>query len=247
MSNIQQNDPFKKREFYLIYASFLPNKVSESAYIWLKIQFMKLIKGTCIVILLGLTIQYSFAQTELKGVFYNSIKTPIDCSCAIQKYLSYVKEDGTKSLMTLCFDTEPGDYYEIFDNETITVVGDIITKTCGNGKNYLVLNVQKSTMEPNNRMLQYPEALKELNNTNNPKTPITKELTASGNYLSAYSTKDDWSKFNNCTNCGRLGNDYQTIYNFDRIATYPTGFDPKIQVWGTKEGNTFYVSKWKKL
>lgn len=208
---------------------------------------MKLIKGTCIGILLVLTIQYSSAQTELKGAFYNSIKTPIDCSCAIQKYLSYVKDDGTKSLMTLCFDTEPGDYYQIFDNETITVVGDIITKTCENGKNYLVLNVQKSTMEPNNRILQYPETLKQLNNSNEPIRPSSNELTATGNYLSAFSTKDDWSKFSNCSNCGRLGNDYQTIYNFDRIATYPTDFNSKIQVWGTREGNTFYVTKWKQL
>ncbi|MNY26211.1 hypothetical protein D3C86_1600450 [compost metagenome] len=76
-----------------------------------------------------------------------------------------------------------------------------------------------------------------------PAKPKVAETSMEGNFMPKGSTKDTWSDYNHCNSCGMLnGNKSQPII-FDRISSMPD-YGARIKVWGTKEGKSFYVTRW---
>lgn len=211
-----------------------------------------------LVLLLTSASTFIFAQQAqtLKGTYRSSDQNTISCPCNSQGLLSYVNNTGKHQLLTLCFDTEPGDFYTIYNGENISVSGYVYCNvTCENGQQYCVMYVTGSEIQIQQRQLMIPESIKKLN------TNIPKELIASGKsvktskysgyYIEKYSTKTAWYGFDECTNCGKLiissqdGKDYREIdINFDRAGSFPKNTFSSVEVEGYQEGNFFYVTNW---
>lgn len=174
---------------------------------------------------------------KLSGVYKNNTENTIMCDCNTQGLLKYFSNEGKLIILTLCFDTEPGDFYKIYDDEKITVEGDVKNVQCANGENYNVLFVEKSYLPASQRQVVLPEALK------NDKVEVMME----GSYMLAGSTKSDWSNYKHCTDCGVLnGNKSQPVV-FDRLEKKPDmSKSPYVdlRVWGNSEGKSFYVTRW---
>lgn len=200
----------------------------------------------------------SFAQDyqTITGIYYNTNVNTILCGCNTQGLLSYVASDGNSYGMTLCFDTEPGNFYQIYDGEEITVEGEVKNVPCANGQSYLVLYVQTSELQVMNRMLVADEFIKKQSIPSKQKTPAkpattskekpSSEITLQGHYTEKGSTMNDWRNFSNCKACGALNNNLDQPIIFDKISTAPE-YMVNIKVWGYKEGKNFYVTKWQKL
>lgn len=187
----------------------------------------------------------SYAQQgykQISGTYYKNNAKTVMCGCNSQGLLSYVASDGKNYTMTLCFDTEPGSFYEIFDGESITVEGNVKNVPCDNGQSYLVLYVVKSQMEMMNRRELVPEFIKKQAKSTPSKSKVS-ETTLEGNYVPKASTMDDWSDYDHCSSCGMLNGNRSLPIIFDRINNAPDGW-ANIKVWGTKEGNKFYVTRW---
>lgn len=84
----------------------------------------------------------------------------IGCGCNSPGLLNYEDINGTLHTLMLCFDTEPGSFYEIFNEEGITVEGNMRTVTCDDSELHQVLFVEKSEMEVLNRRELIPEFIK---------------------------------------------------------------------------------------
>lgn len=98
-------------------------------------------------------------SATLTGTFRNN--DLVRCPCNVQGLLNYMY-NGEPTLLTLCFDTEPGDYYELFNGETITVQGWYELKTFADGKEYYVFYVNNCTPEHMvNRKMLYPQFIKQ--------------------------------------------------------------------------------------
>jgi|GEM_PF-6651350 len=105
----------------------------------------------------------SYAQEyrRITGNYYKNGPTTVMCDCNSQGLLAYVASDGNPYTMTLCFDTEPGSFYEIYDAEQITVQGIVKNVPCANGKSYLVLYVEQSELPMQSRKELVPEFIKQ--------------------------------------------------------------------------------------
>lgn len=181
----------------------------------------------------------------ISGTYYTNNANTVMCGCNSQGLLAYVASDGNNYTMTLCFDTEPGSFYEIFSGENITVEGNVKNVPCANGQSYLVLYVVKSKLPALNRRELVPEFIKKQTSQATPPKAKTAETSLEGSYMPKGSTKDVWTDYNHCNSCGMLnGNKSQPII-FDRIHSVPD-YGWNIKVWGTKEGKNFYVTRWER-
>lgn len=181
---------------------------------------------------------------KISGTFYNNSKSTVSCGCSAKGLLSYVKENGETFTMILCFDTEPGSFYEIFNGEKITVEGNVKNTKCSDGQSYLVLYVIKSKLPISSRKEIMPAELKLKQNILPAKqTIVAPEATMQGFYVAKGSTRDDWSNYKDCDYCGRFEDNRSVRIIFDGAKTYPST-SGNIKVWGTKEENNFYVTKW---
>lgn len=185
---------------------------------------------------------------KITGTYLNVTES---CDCNSLGFLKYVDASGVEKRMYLCFDSEPGSHYEIFNNEKITVEGVVTGMACGkDGKTFLTMYVQKSVLPMQNRREIVPEFIKQ-QNQNLPKSQSNlksassgKEQVMTGYYTEKGSTKDDWSDCSHCTNCGRLNNDRSVTINFDRLSEFPTYHISKLKVVGYREGRNFFVTRW---
>ncbi|WP_148235472.1 hypothetical protein [Fluviicola taffensis] len=208
-----------------------------------------LLKKATLFFVFAFAMTASYAQQgyqRISGTYYKNSANTVTCGCSTQGLLAYVASDGNAYTMTICFDTEPGSFYEIFNEENITVEGEVKNVLCDNGQSYLVLYVVKSELPIMNRRELVPEFIKQQSNqTKKPGTPSSskKETMLEGSYMPKGSTMDDWSDYSHCNSCGMLnGNKSQPII-FDRISTVPD-YMWQVKVWGIKEGNNFYVTRW---
>ncbi len=216
-----------------------------------------IIKNTLVLVFAGISTFVSAQQVQtLKGVYRSGDKNTIQCPCNSQGLLSYVNQQGESKLLTLCFDTEPGDFYTIYNGEELTVTGHTYCNvTCDNGQKYCVMYVTRSEMQIQQRQLMTPESIKKLN-TNIPKELVSNSQSKkmsqyTGSYIEKYSTKTTWYGFDGCTHCGRLGiysqngQEYREIdISFDRAGSYPQNTFSRIEVEGYHEGDFFYVTNW---
>ncbi len=211
---------------------------------------MKKLVKISLTLFFALVINSLYAQQyqTIRGRYYNQLQNAVNCNCQIQGYVYYQASDGIFYNMTLCFDSEPGNFYQIYDGEEITVSGNVSSKPCANGKSYLVMTVNKSVLAPgvNRKVLFNAAPAKPATNTAN--QPTTTSM--SGYFTLRGTTKDDWSIFDgvNCNACGRFDHQRNIIVNFDGIGTnsdalYHVG---KIKVYGTLSGKIFKVSRWER-
>lgn len=100
---------------------------------------------------------------KITGVFQKELTNSIQCTCFTQAYIRHTDTDNVSKILTLCFDTEKGDYYEIADGETITVEGYQKSEPCANNKSYLVLYVVKTNINTANRKMLIPAFMKKQN------------------------------------------------------------------------------------
>ncbi|WP_343605388.1 hypothetical protein [Fluviicola sp.] len=84
----------------------------------------------------------------------------VNCGCNSPGILHYEDAEGDPHTLLLCFDTEPGSFYEIFEGEGITVEGNLRLVTCDDSETHEVLFVVKSEMEIQNRRELVPEFIK---------------------------------------------------------------------------------------
>ncbi len=98
-------------------------------------------------------------QKTLSGKFS---KVTQECGCAAFGLLSYTENNATTRTY-LCFDSEPGDFYEIQSGEEITVSGISKGIICANGTNYKNLYVTSSQLAMRNRQMLVPEFIKTQN------------------------------------------------------------------------------------
>ncbi|WP_300666123.1 hypothetical protein [Fluviicola sp.] len=128
------------------------------------------LKGIGFFFLCTFSIGISFSQQDYKrvtgsyripGNAGNNGNTPvINCGCNSPGLLNYEAADGSTHTLILCFDTEPGGFYEIFDEEGISVEGNLRSVTCDDSELHEVLYVVKSEMEVLNRKELIPESIK---------------------------------------------------------------------------------------
>ncbi|TXI86741.1 MAG: CAP domain-containing protein [Crocinitomicaceae bacterium] len=90
-------------------------------------------------------------------------KATASCGCFAFGLLTYTDEKGKKTNTYLCFDSEPGDFYEIQNGEELTVTGISKGIRCTNGTLYKNIYVVSSKLEPLNRRLLVPEFIKQQN------------------------------------------------------------------------------------
>jgi len=109
-----------------------------------------------------LLISHTFGQqtTTLSGTFS---KVTVDCGCYAMGLLNYTDEKGQKTRTYLCFDSEPGDFYEIQNGEQITVTGINKGIACSNGTTYKNIYVLSSKLTESSRKLSVPKFIKEQN------------------------------------------------------------------------------------
>lgn len=199
----------------------------------------------CMLLFTAVTGYSQQGYQKISGTYYTNNANTVMCGCNSQGLLGYAASDGTNYTMTLCFDTEPGSFYEIFNGENITVEGNVKNVPCANGKSYLVLYVVKSQLPALNRRELVPEFIKKQSSQAVPSKGKAVETTLEGSYMPKGSTKDVWSDYDHCNSCGMLnGNKPQPII-FDRINSVPD-YNSYIKVWGTKEGTNFYVTRWER-
>lgn len=110
--------------------------------------------------ILGLAI--SCLGQELKTLSGKFSVVSEACGCSAFGMLSYV-ENGVSTRAYLCFDSEPGDFYEIQSGEEITVSGIEKGILCSNGTLYKNLYVFSSELPILNRQMLVPEFLKKQN------------------------------------------------------------------------------------
>lgn len=198
-------------------------------------------------IVIGFTV-FSQDYQKITGTF---LTTTANCECNSLGFLKYTEANGTERRIYLCFDSEPGSYYEIYNNEPITVEGIVQGMSCGTDrKTFWTMYVQKSTLQVQNRRELVPEFIKKQNKN----VPVTdrsssksKEQVLTGYYTEKGSTKDSWSDCSHCTNCGRLNNNRNQTINFDRINSHPEYHIGNLRVYGYTEGRDFFVTRWELL
>lgn len=219
---------------------------------------MKNLKKSILLAFCILSISCSYGQDykTYSGTYQNRLEGAINCFCNVQAYLNFKASDGKVYNVTLCFDSEPGDFYQIFNNETITVEGYVSYKPCKDGNKYLVMDVVKTTTEPIQRQVIFFEFQKKKANTNNSSSKggntgssnnaSTKVL--SGNFTLKGTTMDDWSEFDNCKLCGRFDSNPNIIVKFDKTdATEDDLYFSRLKVYGTQTGSVFQVTHWEKI
>lgn len=150
-----------------------------------------------IVALLISTVSISFSQSQntvgyktLIGRYKTNSANSIICPCNTQGLFRYYYNDK-EQLLTLCFDKVKTDYYQIYNDEVITIGGNYVTKTCSNGQNYLVFEVEEYSFEDNTlqRQLIKPVMINKQPSTAVkplPKTETTKQVTS---FTGIYSSK----------------------------------------------------------
>lgn len=212
----------------------------------------QLLNFRCTLTFLWITTALSFAQDTqtLTGTFQNDNSSTTSCSCNSPGLLNYTGRDKMQHTIKLCFDTEPGSFYEIFDGETITLSGSTKKITCEDGKEYEIFYVDHSIMDVMNRREIVPDFVKtgkitQKDPEETPSEETTDIETITGSYVPKGRTMDDWSAFKNCKACGRFSDQKNLVINFDRISTSPDDLGVEIQVWGTRELGNFYVTEWK--
>lgn len=110
--------------------------------------------------LLSFSICFGQQNIQLTGTFSKVNK---NCGCYSPGLLSYTDEKGVKTRTYLCFDSEPGDFFEIYNNEKITVSGIEQGIRCSDDILYKNLYVTSSQMEMVSRKLIVPEFIKKQN------------------------------------------------------------------------------------
>jgi len=188
---------------------------------------------------------------KISGVYRKNTERTVMCDCSTQGLLSFVESNRGKNTVTLCFDSEPGSFYEIFDGENITVEGHVRSVHCANGKPYLVMYVEKSRLPMMQRQLVLPEALKksqgvEQKIVTSPPPITNEEVMLEGSYMPSGSTKDNWSDYDDCNICGMINGNIRQPIIFERFKTNPD-YGQNIRVWGTTKGRNFYVTRWEPI
>lgn len=116
---------------------------------------------TALITMISASILFAQDYQKITGTYTNP---GADCQCNSLGFLSYTKSNGEQSRMYLCFDSEPGSFYEIYDNEQITVEGTVKGMSCGNdGKTFWTMYVHKSVLPMRNRLELVPEFIKKQN------------------------------------------------------------------------------------
>lgn len=96
---------------------------------------------------------------------YSQNTFKVNCGCNSPGILNYEDGQGNPHTLLLCFDTEPGSFYEIFEGEGIEVEGNVRLVTCDDSEIHEVLFVVKSEMEIQNRRELVPEFIKKQSKT----------------------------------------------------------------------------------
>lgn len=174
-----------------------------------------------------------------------------NCNCSNQGYVQYLGQDGKTYYLTVCFDSEKGDFYQLYHNEPITVDGIVKSTPCGN-TNYLVMhstqhyvnnNMQRQVIPKPNFSSSNKQGQRQVNETGT-------IVTLTGDFVERGSTMSDWSAFDgvDCVKCGVFYDDFRTIINLDgtdinKDDLYRMG---TLTVTGTKIGKIVYVTSYRK-
>lgn len=166
------------------------------------------VKMNALLLFTLLTFGPVFSQNyqKLTGIYKKNSETTIMCPCHSQGLLSYVADDGKTYIMTLCFDTEPGSFYEIYEGEKITVEGNVKSEQCANGNSYLVLSVVKSQIPPLQRKSIVDEFIK-----NQPKPNFSGTKTNSPNAIRRDTISGYLENYNSNTKYGCLFVDKEMV------------------------------------
>lgn len=186
-------------------------------------------------------------------------KTTANCQCNSLGFLNYTESSGKQSRMYLCFDTEPGSFYEIFNGEKITVEGIVQGMSCGDdGKTFWTMYVQKSILPMQSRQELVPEFIKQQNrNVPNSGSSSTNSTVAIGPGKYSLSNRSLLPP-SNCDDDNARGSfnyfkwkegvkdgNWATI---DACAMYSTnGYPPAgtdVILHGSWNGTEFVISRW---
>lgn len=183
-------------------------------------------------------------------------KSTVNCQCNSLGFLNYTASSGEKRTMYLCFDTEPGSFYEIFNGEKITVEGVVKGMSCGSdGKTFWTMYVQKSVLPTQSRKELVPEFIKQ-QNSNIPQSNTNKSVVI-GPGMYSFSNRSLLPP-SNCDDDNARGNfqyfkwkegvkdgNWETI---DACAMYsengypPSGVD--VILHGSWNSTEFVISRW---
>lgn len=212
----------------------------------------------------SLTIIFTGLLSVLSAQGYQRItgtysKTTANCQCNSLGFLNYTEASGKQSRMYLCFDTEPGSFYEIFNGEKITVEGIVQGMSCGtDGKTFWTMYVQKSVIPMQSRKELVPEFIKQQNrNVPNSGSSSTSSTVAIGPGKYSLSNRSLLPP-SNCDDDNARGafnyfkwkegvkdGNWTTI---DACAMYSTnGYPPAgtdVILHGSWNGTEFVISRW---
>lgn len=118
---------------------------------------------TCIQLLFVLLLSNTYGQQTITGTFAKA-SANANCGCSTLGILKYKDSKGLATSTYVCFDSEPGDHYELFPGETITVKGVFKSAICSDGISYRNFNVSSSLLPERSRQMIVPEFLKQMNN-----------------------------------------------------------------------------------
>jgi len=118
---------------------------------------------TCLQLLFVLQLSISYGQQTITGT-YAKARADANCGCSTLGILKYKDSKGLATSTYVCFDSEPGDHYELFPGETITVKGVFKSAICSDGISYRNFNVSSSLLPERSRQMIVPEFLKQMNN-----------------------------------------------------------------------------------